>query len=131
LEILEVGTTSEPVHCTVCGMVVLEPQDPGTLEPWNPTPACEHVWGHRHDYGIAYLSPTARAQLAASGVLVIDDGNFGIDLELSEDSDLGDDRDQRTVLTETIPGPGAVILAVHAVLPTLTGTYVGVAEKLE
>ena len=130
LEIREVGNVSDPIHCTVCGAVVLAPQDPDTLEPWSPEPACGHVWGLWHDHGIAYLSSGARAQLAASGVLSLDNPDLGIELELSEDPESGDDRHHSDVLTGTVRGPGAVVLAVYTGPPTLEGTYVGVAERL-
>lgn len=130
LEIREVGRPTDPVHCTVCNKLVLAPEDPDALEPWNPTPTCDHVWGPWHDYGIVYLSPAARSQLAASGILAVHDEDLGLELELSEDPDSEDDRDDMTVLTETIHGPGAVILAIYSGPPTFDGTYVGIAESL-
>jgi hypothetical protein len=130
LEIREVGSTADPVHCTVCGAVVLEPYDPDSLEPWDPAPACGHLWGLWHDHGIAYLSGEARAQLAASGVLVLDDPTLGIELEVSEDPDSQHDRDPMDILTGIIHGQGALVLAVYSGPPTLEGTYVGVAERL-
>ena len=130
LEIREAGAPSDPVHCTVCGVVVLEPDEPDALEAWDPTPACEHVWGLWHDHGIVYLSPDARRQLAASGVLVHDQPELGIELEISEDPDSGDDRSEGEILTGIIHGPGAAILAVYAGPPSFEGAYIGTAERL-
>jgi len=130
IEIHEVGQVTDPVGCPFCGVKVLPPDDPEDLEPWDPEPACGHVWGLWHDHGIVYLSPEARAQLAASGVLVLDNPEVGIELELSEDPESGDDRHHSDVLTGTVRGPGAVVLAVYTGPPTLEGTYVGVAERL-
>lgn len=130
LEIREVGSSTDPVHCTVCAVVVLEPQAPTALEPWDPAPACVHVWGLWHDHGIAYLSPEARAQLAASGVVVLDDPTFGIELEVPEDPNSQDDRDHMAILTNVIDGQDAVVLAVYSGPPTLDGSYIGVAKSL-
>lgn len=45
MEVRDVGAVTDPVHCTVCDTVVLEPEAPDTLAPWNPGPACGEV-GH-------------------------------------------------------------------------------------
>lgn len=130
LEIREVGQVTDPVDCPFCGVTVLPPSDPEELEPWEPAPACGHVWGLWHDHGIAHLSPEARAQLAASGVSVHEDSDLGIELELSEDPEREDDRHHSDILTDTIHGPGAVVLAVYTGPPGPEGSYVGVAERL-
>lgn len=130
LEIREVGQVTDPVECPYCGALALPPSDPEELELWDPEPACGHVWGLWHDHGVAYLSPEARAQLAASGVLVLDDPDLGIELELSEDPESEDNRNHTDILTSTIYGPGAVVLAVYTGPPGPEGSYVGVAERL-
>ena len=130
LEIREVGATTDPIECPFCGVVALPALDPEELEPWNPAPACAHVWGLWHDHGVVYLSPQARAQLAASGVLLRDDAHLGIELELSEDPESEDDRHHTDILTSTIHGTEAVVLAVYTGPPGPEGSYVGVAERL-
>lgn len=130
LEVREVGQVSDPIDCPFCGVTVLPAMDPDVLEPWDPSPACAHVWGLWHDHGIAYLSAEARAQMAAFGVLIRDDETLGIDLELSEDPDSEDHRHHADVLGDTIHGPGAVVLAGYSGPPGPEGSYVGVAEKL-
>jgi hypothetical protein len=130
LDIREVGQTTDPVHCTVCNVIVLPPDDGESLEPWDPAPACVHVWGLWHDHGVVYLSPAAQAQLAASGVLVHEDPDLGIELEVSEDPESEDDRGATEILASIIHGPGAVVLAVYTGPPAPEGSYVGVAEHL-
>ncbi len=130
LEIREVGTSLDGATCPYCEATVLPAYDPDELEPWDPAPACEHVWGLAHDHGIAFLSSAARAQLAASGILVIDDDDLGIGLEVSEEPVGGDRRGHVGLLADYVHGDGAAILAVYAPAPIFEGTYVGIAERL-
>ena len=130
LETREVGQVTDAIICPHCGATVLPPEDPDVSEEWNPALACPHTWGLWHDHGIAYLSPEARGQLAASGIIVNDDPDLGIDLEVPGNPESEDDRSLMDILTSTIHGPGAVVLAVYTGPPGFEGSYVGVTEGL-
>jgi len=128
LEIREVGSSLDGASCPFCDAVVFPPLDPNELEPWDPIPACEHVFFLAHDHGIGFVSERARAQLAASGVLAIDEGDLGIMLESNED---GEQRDPLELIRSCVHGDEAVILAVYAPAPVFEGQYVGVARRLD
>ena len=130
LAIQEFGQASDHVSCPFCEVVLLSPSDLEQFEPWSSVPGCSHVWGLWHDHGVVYLSADARAQLAASGVSVLDDPDRCLALEVSEDPDSRDYPHPSDVLTQMIYGPGAIVLAVYTVPPEPQGTYVGVAERL-
>ena len=130
LSIREVGQAADPVSCPFCEVVVLPPSDVEQLKPWIPAPGCSHVWGLWHDHGVVYLSTDARAQLAASGVFVLDGPDRCLALGESADSDFRDDPHPTDVLTRMIHGPGANVLAVYTGPPGSEASYVGVAERL-
>ncbi len=128
LEIREVGSGADDAACSVCGAIVLAAADPATVEPWEPMPACEHVFFLGHDHGIAFISQRAQEQLAASGVLTITDPVLGISLESSEEGQQGDALD---LIAANVHGDQAEILAMYAPAPSFEGQYVGVASRLD
>ena len=128
LEIREVGSSLDGANCPFCDAVIINPVDPTSLDPWDPTPACEHVFFLGHDHGIAYVSQRAQEQLAASGVLTIVDPALGISLESTEEGQQGDTLE---LISLNVHGDRAEILAVYAPAPSFEGQYVGVANRLD
>ena len=119
--LVEVGTSLDEVRCPFC-QVVLYANTAEFTEATAHEPPCAHVFLLAHDEGIEYLSPPARTQLEASGVMLDEDA---APLELASTDD-GEGRWE--ILDRVITLPDARVLAVDAPAPVFAGWYMGVCE---